>query len=70
MASAPYWLSNSKTMEKTLSQLKLDTIKIKKSGPYSLNLDYYIMKNFEKREYVDSQLQQFETGEPPRDWNL
>ena len=55
--------------KKTLVQLKLEKPKPTHSGPFSLNVDYYIRKIFKEMDSIVSQLQKLET-EQPRDWNL
>ena len=57
-------------VKKTLAQLKLDKTKPLHKGPFSLNVDYYMKKNFKDLDSIESRLEKLESGEEPRDWNL
>ena len=54
----------------TLAQLKLEKLKPIQSGPFTLNVDYYLKKIFKEMDSFDSRLQKLEAGEQPRHWNL
>ena len=41
-------------VKKTLAQLKLEKTKHMHSGPFSLNVDYYIEKIFKQLESIES----------------
>ena len=57
-------------VKKTLAQLKLERPKPTHSGPFSLNVDYYIRKNFKELDSIDHRLEKLESGEQPRTWNF
>ena len=56
--------------KKTSAQRKLEKPKPTHSGPFSLNVDYYIEKLFKEMGSIESQLQKLETEEHFLGWNF
>ena len=50
-------------VKNTLAHLELEKPKPIISGPFSLNVDYYLKKIFEELDSIDSRLQKLELGE-------
>ena len=68
-------LSTAPTIEpeddkKILAPLKLDKSEPLHKGPFSLNVDYYIIKIFKELDSIGSRLEKLESGEQARDWKL
>ena len=55
---------------KILAQIRINKTLLKQSGPFSLNVEYYSGKTFKKIDHNELPLQNIETGEKHRRWNL